>query len=312
MDETTSSPSKSLLSRTGSDDRSREGLPEKLPTDAAEIVTRAVTALFVPGDRPERFAKAAAAVPGMVIIDLEDAVAPEAKAEALRATLAALSPGGASALRALVRVNASGSHYYDAETAALLQAARIPGHRLLGLMVPKAEDPDALRNLASRLAQTGSLALVPLIESAAGMVAALEIARVPGVARLAFGAIDYALDIDADNDDRFLDHARSHLVVASRAAGIPAPLDSPSTDIQDMSRVETAAKAANSFGFGGKLCIHPAQLDPVRKAFAPSQADIDWADSVIGAQGSAAQVDGQMVDVPVIERAKRILARARI
>jgi citrate lyase subunit beta / citryl-CoA lyase len=282
----------------------------------ADQVAGAVTALFVPGDRPERFAKAAAAGAGVVIIDLEDAVAPGAKAEALAAALRALSQAEAGGFRALVRVNPPGTQNYDAETSALLQLAGAAGHGLLGLMVPKAEDPAALRALSALLAPK-SLALVALVESAAGVVNAVELARVPGVTRLAFGAIDYSLDIDADADtvnggdsDRFLDYARSALVVASRAAGIAAPLDSPATEIRDTEPVAASARLGRSFGFGGKLCIHPAQLAPVQSAFIPTDAQVQWARSVIGAEGGAAQVDGQMIDRPVTERAKRILARA--
>jgi citrate lyase subunit beta/citryl-CoA lyase len=274
-----------------------------------ETVVSAVSALFVPGDRPERFAKAAAAGAGVVIIDLEDAVAPAAKSAALAAAVEAVAPdGGGAPVRALVRVNPLGSGHYDADITLLLAAARTPGSGLLGIMVPKAEYPGALRQLRADMPK--HLALVPLVESALGVVNAVELARVPGVTRLAFGAIDFALDIDADGGDRFLDHARSQLVLASRAAGIAAPLDSPSTDIKDTARVAESARLARNFGFGGKLCIHPAQLDTVHAAFAPTEADVAWALSVIGAEGGAAQVDGRMIDRPVTERAKRILARA--
>lgn len=276
---------------------------------AAETVAAAVTALFVPGDRPERFAKAAAAGAGVVIIDLEDAVAQDAKSAALAAAVEAVAPSdGGAPVRALVRVNPKGSGQYDADITLLLSAARTPGSGLLGLVVPKAEDPGALRQLRADMPE--HLALVPLIESALGVVNAVELARVRGVTRLAFGAIDFALDIDADGGDRFLDHARSHLVLASRAAGIAAPLDSPSTDIKDTVRVTESARLGRNFGFGGKLCIHPAQLATVHEAFAPTEADIEWALSVIGAKGGATQVDGQMIDRPVTERAKRILQRA--
>jgi citrate lyase subunit beta/citryl-CoA lyase len=272
-------------------------------------VAAAVTALFVPGDRPERFAKAAAAGAGVVIIDLEDAVAPDAKAAALTAVLEAVAPAGRrDPVRALVRVNPTDSATYAAEITALFSAAETSGSGLLGIVVPKAEDAVALRQLRAKMPE--HLALVPLIESAAGMVNALELARMPGVTRLAFGAIDFALDINADGGDRFLDYARAQLVLASRAAGIAAPLDSPSTEIKDAATVADSARLARNFGFGGKLCIHPSQLDAVHGAFAPTPADVGWALSVIGAEGGAVQVDGQMIDRPVTERAKRILQRA--
>ncbi|MFC9334263.1 HpcH/HpaI aldolase/citrate lyase family protein [Arthrobacter sp. NPDC057009] len=281
--------------------------PKALPHDpvAAEIVSAAVTALFVPGDRPERFGKAADSGAHVVIIDLEDAVAPDQKPAALAATVDALARGG---LRALVRVNAAESESHGSEVAALLSLTEWPHHGLLGIVLPKADNPEALAALSGRL--PAHLALVPLIESAAGVVHALELAQVPGVTRLAFGAIDFALDINADSGDRFLDRARSELVLASRAAGISAPLDSPCIEIQDTGLVAASARLARNFGFGGKLCIHPRQITAVASAFIPTEAEVAWALSVSTAEGAAVQVDGQMIDRPVTERAKRILARA--
>lgn len=272
----------------------------------------AVTALFVPGDRPDRFAKAAAADPDLVVIDLEDAVPPQAKEAALEAVLSALSPG--SALGALVRVNAVGTATYAVEVAALAGLAARPGHGLIGVVLPKAEDPVVLAGLVSSLAPSassreggGGLAVVPLVESALGVLRAFELASVPGVTRLAFGALDFTLDISADLDSPAVAQARAQLVIGSRAAAIAAPLDSPSTDVRDLERVLASAREARSAGFGGKLCIHPAQLAAVRAAFAPSAAEVEWARAVIGAEGGAVQVDGRMVDRPLVERARRIL-----
>lgn len=281
--------------------------PAGISTTAAgsEIVAAAVTALFVPGDRPERFGKAAGSGADVVIIDLEDAVAAADKPLALASTVDALARGG---IRALVRVNPAVSATYNTEVKALLALAEWPHHGLLGVVVPKAEQPAVLAALRAKL--PAGLALVPLVESAVGLVRALDLAQVPGVTRLAFGAIDFSLDINADSGDRFLDHARSALVLASRAAGIAAPLDTPSTEIRDHNAVAAAAKLARNFGFGGKLCIHPAQIAPVSTAFLPTDPEIGWALSVVGAEGGAAQIDGQMIDRPVIERAKRILAKA--
>ncbi|MFJ4208023.1 HpcH/HpaI aldolase/citrate lyase family protein [Paenarthrobacter sp. NPDC089675] len=271
----------------------------------SDVVAAAVTALFVPGNRPERFAKAAAAGADVVIIDLEDAVSAADKAKALAAVVDALADGG---LRALVRVNGADELTHDAEIAALLDLTSRPDHGLLGLVLPKADDPARLSLLRQRLPE--ELALMPLIESAAGVVHALELARVPGITRLAFGAIDFALDIDASGEDRFLDHARSQLVLASRAAGIAAPLDSPCVEIHDQHTIGESASLARKFGFGGKLCIHPRQVGFVSSAFEPSETEVAWALSVVGAEGSAVQVGGQMIDRPVTDRAKRILAKA--
>lgn len=278
-----------------------------LETQGQEVVAAAVTALFVPGDRPERFAKAAGSGADMVIVDLEDAVAPENKEQALDVAVDSLTRGD---VPSLVRINPLGTDRSKAEIAALLNVARQPGHGLLGLVIPKAEDSMALRNLSSRCDML-DLAVVPLIESAVGVLGAAEIAGISGVTRLSFGAIDYALDIDAGSDDRFLDHARSALVVSSRAAGIPAPLDSPAIHIKETGKVQASAKLARGFGFGGKLCIHPSQVPVVNQAFRPDPDEVEWAESVVSAAGGASQIEGQMIDRPVIERAQRILARAR-
>jgi citrate lyase subunit beta/citryl-CoA lyase len=274
---------------------------------SADLVAGAVTALFVPGDRPERFAKAAASGADVVIIDLEDAVAQDAKPRALAAIVDALSNTDNN-VRALVRLNPVEYATHATEVEELLAVAAIgTGHGLLGFMVPKAEHARDLESLAQRLPK--GLALVPLIESATGLVNSLELAQVSGVSRLAFGAIDFALDINSAGE-RVLDVARTQLVVNSRAAPIASPLDSPSTDIKDTGKVSESAVTARDFGFGGKLCIHPAQVPTVKAAFAPTEQELQWARSVIGAEGGAAQVDGHMIDRPVTERARRILQQA--
>lgn len=278
---------------------------------AVEKVAGALTALFVPGDRPDRYAKAAASGADLVIIDLEDAVAPPAKFQARQAVTHALSPAAGTGLQALVRVNAAGTDTFDAELDALLALAPLPGSGLLGIMLPKSEDPETLSELVARVRATGTpLAVVALIESARGVLRAAEIAAVPGVTRLALGAIDLTADVAADLDGPVVTHAMVQLVLASRAARIPAPLDSPSTAIRDEDAVTAAAAAARAAGFGGKLCIHPQQLDAVRSAFRPTEEQMTWARSVIDAGDAAVQIDGQMIDKPVIERARRILRRA--
>jgi citrate lyase subunit beta/citryl-CoA lyase len=278
----------------------------------------AVTALFVPGDRPERFAKAVAAGPDLVIIDLEDAVAPGAKSAALEAILTALSPDaprssvGSAVVRAMVRTNPAGSPTLAAEVAALSRLLTQRGHGLAGLMLPKAEDPAVIAGLVSAMTRPdgGDLAVVPLVESARGVVRAVDLAAVPGVTRLAFGALDFTLDVAADLSSATVDHARAELVIASRAAGIAAPLDSPATQVADLVAVAESARMARALGFGGKLCIHPAQVSVVRDAFRPSDAEIAWARAVMDSDGGAMQVGGEMVDRPVVERARRLLAQA--
>ncbi|WP_432827270.1 HpcH/HpaI aldolase/citrate lyase family protein [Dactylosporangium sp. CA-092794] len=259
--------------------------------------------LFVPGSRPDRFAKAARAGAGEVVVDLEDAVAPEDKESARHAAVAWLA-GGATAW---VRVNAANTEWHEADLAALA-----PCRGLRGVMVPKTEGPAVLRQAARRLpADTG---IVALVESALGVQDAGAIAACPAVTALAFGSIDFALDIGAEHTDEALLFARGALVVASRAASLPAPIDGVTVELRDTAAVGAAAARARSLGFGGKLCIHPAQVEPVNAVFAPRGADVEWARAVLAEAlrhgGGVFTDQGRMVDQPVLERARRILAQA--
>ena len=253
--------------------------------------------LFVPGDRPERFAKAAASGADAVICDLEDAVAPANK-PAARAAVA----GWLREHRAYVRVNAAGTPWHDRDVAAL---SGLPG--LIGVMLPQAETPVEIRALGD------GVPVVPLVETAAGVENVAALATVPGVQRLAFGSIDFALDCGMDELDETLLYARSRLVLASRAARIAAPLDGVTAELDDPQETARDARWSRRLGFGGKLCIHPRQVALVTAAFTPSEEEIAWAravrDAVAGSDG-VARVRGEMVDRPVLERAQRILAAA--
>lgn len=254
--------------------------------------------LFVPGDRADRFAKAAAAGPDAVIVDLEDAVAPEAKQPAREALAEGLStmPAG---MPVLLRINAAGTQWHEADLAA---AARLP---LAAVLLPKAESADDLRRVADRC----GCPVVALIETAAGLHRAVDIAGAS--ARLAFGSIDFAADLAMGHTRQSLLAARSALVMAARLAGQPAPIDGVTTAIHDAERIADDCAHAVELGFSGKLLIHPAQIAPARRGFAPSQAEIDWAARVLAAtaSGAATRVDGAMVDAPVIRRAGQIMAR---
>jgi len=257
--------------------------------------------LFVPGDRPDRYDKAAHSGADVVICDLEDAVAPADK-DAARADVAAWLAGGGSAC---VRVNATNTSWGPDDVAALRAQ---PG--LLAVLVPKAEDPAALTAVADAL----DVPVVALVESALGVYRADDIAAAPGVARLAFGSLDYALDLSCGVDDDALLHARSVLVLASRLAGLPAPVDGVTTDLDDDAAVGVAARTARRLGFGGTLCIHPRQVGPVNAVMAPSTAEAEYATQVLAAagKGRAVRMDGQMVDAPVVQRARQVLRRAQL
>lgn len=265
-----------------------------------EKVNRATTFLFVPGDRPERFAKAAASGADVIIIDLEDAVATDAKQQALENTITWLKEMKTNT--ALVRINAG---EYRTELEALRAAAPVG---LLGVVLPKSENQKQLETVASAL-PAGS-AIIALIETAAGIENAGSIAASNGVTRIAFGAVDFASDTGSTHESVF-DYARAKIVVASRAAGLTSPLDSPCVTLGDETVIADETVRAKEFGFGGKLCIHPAQIEVVQKAFQPTAAEIEWAKLVAEAPDGAISIGGQMIDKPIVERAKTLLARVR-
>jgi citrate lyase subunit beta/citryl-CoA lyase len=263
----------------------------------------ATTALFVPGDRPDRLPKALASGADIVIVDLEDAVA-EPNRPAAREHVARVLRGVGD--RFAVRVNATASAEHAADLTLLAEIGSLS--RLCGVLLPKVESAEEIGTVRAVLRP--DVEVVALVESARGMVGAREIAAAPGLARLALGAIDLAADIDAASPDA-TDMARFELVIASRSAALPAPLDTPSAEFRDMTVVEEAARRGRSLGMGGTLCIHPAQLKAVREAFAPSPGEVAWAERVLDrAAGGAFQLDGTMVDRPVVLRAERILARS--
>jgi citrate lyase subunit beta/citryl-CoA lyase len=166
---------------------------------------------------------------------------------------------------------------------------------------------------AGDLAPLAGVAVIPLIESAAGFDQLRAIAAEPLVQRLAFGAIDFQLDLGMHAHYEELLFFRSQLVLASRLAGLAPPIDSPSTTIEDTGPVQAEAQAARRLGFGGKLCIHPRQLAVVNAAFSPTAEETAWAQGVLAAaaqsQGAAVALNGQMIDKPVILRAQAILAQ---
>lgn len=268
----------------------------------AELARAAVTWLFVPGNRPDRFARAAAAGADVVVLDLEDAVAPDAK-DAARAEVTGWLR--ADPRRCAVRVNAA-PPLLDADLAALAAAGPTV------VMLPKAEDPGAVAAVADRL--PGGSCVVALVETARGVLGAAAVAAVPGVVRLAFGSFDLGAELGVDPEHGpAMASARGALVLASAAAGLPGPVDGVTGAVGDVQRLAADVAQARGLGFDGKLCIHPAQVGPVATAFAPSQEELAWAERVLAGAGSngVAVVDGRMVDKPVVERARRLLAVGR-
>ncbi|HTP96395.1 MAG TPA: aldolase/citrate lyase family protein [Burkholderiales bacterium] len=264
--------------------------------------------LFVPGDRPERFAKALASAADAVVVDLEDAVAPPAKAAA-RDAVAALLAAGQAAERIVVRINDEATPWFDADLALLRDG------RARTVMLPKAERAETIARV--RAACPG-IAVLPLVESARGVLAAEALAAADGVQRLVFGTIDYALDMDLQGPLATtvgLDAAASRLALASRAAGRLPPVAGVTVAFADESALRADMERALAHGFAAKLCIHPKQIAPLHALLTPSPDELAWAQRVLAAAeaagGAAVQLDGRMVDKPVIERARRIAQRAR-
>ena len=256
--------------------------------------------LFVPGTRPDRFAKAARSGADLVVIDLEDAV-PEADKGTAREAVAAWLDAGAAA----VRVNALGSAHHAADIAAIAGTGG-----LAAVVVPMADDPAGLSELAHRLGS--DVPVVALVETALGVHRAHDIAAATGIRRLAFGHLDLAADIGSSTDDTAMLLARATLVLASRVAGLPGPVDGTTTALDDPAAAGADARRARALGFTGKLCIHPSQVAPVNAAFGPTEDEVAWARRVVqaAAPGGAVRVDGEMVDAPVLLRARRLLAEA--
>ncbi|CAB3923317.1 HpcH/HpaI aldolase/citrate lyase family protein [Achromobacter anxifer] len=264
------------------------------------------SALFVPASRPERIPKALAAGADAVIVDLEDAVEHLAKASAREALCDFLgtNPG----VRLWVRINDASTSWHDDD----LKACRgKPG--VAGVLLPKAESLAQVRHVV----QAG-LRVIPLLETAQGILNIAEVAATPGVERLAFGSLDYGLDMgltpDTPGAETVLDQARVQVLLHSRAAGLAPALDGVFPGVQEQAGLAQAAGRAQQMGFGGMLCIHPTQVPVIHAAFVPAPQELAWARRVIATHRDTSagtfMLDGKMVDAPVIARARLVLAQA--
>lgn len=261
-------------------------------------IRTARTFLFVPGNRPDRFPKAAAAGSDVVIVDLEDSVSPAEKDCARSHARQWLMDGRP----AVVRINGIGTpwHHNDLELLAQLPAVAV--------MLPKSERPEDITNAL------GGRVVVALLETATGISSAAAVAALPDVHRLAFGSVDLAAQLGVDPADReALLFARTSVVLTSAAAGLAPPVDGVTTAVADAEATFADTRYARSLGMTAKLCIHPAQVPAVHRALAPTSDEIRWARAIVDMAdpaGSATTVDGQMVDLPVLTRAKSILTTA--
>ena len=266
------------------------------------------TYLFVPGTRPERFAKALASGADCVLLDLEDAVAADQKPQA-REAIAQWFAGAApaDAARVAVRINDAGSPHFGDDLRALQACG------CTQLVLPKAEEPWQIAAVAEAIPGAQVLAL---IESARGVARVDEVADTRGVTRLLFGTLDFALDLDMDiaDDGAGLAYAASRIAIASRVAGLPARVTGVTPQLDDSARLLADLAQSRRLGFGAKLCIHPGQVAPVHAALRPTEHALDWARRVLVADAAspgAARLDGRMVDRPVVLQAQRTLALAR-
>lgn len=275
----------------------------------------AVSYLFVPGNRPERFSKALSSGADVVIIDLEDAVPEQEKSYARDETRhwlewhATQGSGALESGRIIVRINAVTSAGIEDDLDMLRNAPPV------GIMLAKAESGMQIDRLMAETALGDSRPrfIIPLVESAQGLTNIHEIARASRVQRIAFGTHDYIADLGLSGDKRGLLMPASQIAIASRAAGIASPIGGVTTDIGSTERFREDVDFDLACGFRAKLCIHPAQVGMLHAALAPTEEERLWAQRVMAAssiEGGAVRVDGAMVDRPVILKAQAILARA--
>jgi citrate lyase subunit beta/citryl-CoA lyase len=287
------------------------------------------TFLFAPGNHPRRVQKALGLDADGVILDLEDAVATADKAAARKPVAAALKLPRRG--RGYVRVNAPSTPFCYRDLVETIH----PG--VDGVFLPKVESAADLHAVDWLLANLereqgiaeGTLDLVPIVETAAGVARVDRILQARSlrpysgpwrVKRVAFGAADYSLDVGLvpSLEEPELAEARARVVLASRAAGVEAPLDSPWFHLRDVDGFRRALERSRRGGFQGRLCVHPDQVPVANEAFTPAAEDVARAERIVAAfrqaeaRGAAAvEVDGQMVDYPIVYRAQALLDTAR-
>ena len=279
------------------------------------------SALFVPGNRPDRIDKALATKADVVIIDLEDSIPAAEKARAREVVVDKLKLDGT---RLLIRVNGMQTPYFADDLDAVLVAG------LSGIMIPKVEEGRGILDLHERmrakeeqrgLKTTPVLALIETAKAIANIHAIVQATTAPArLQALVFGAADYTADLGIAicPDGKELAYPRARLAVASRAADLLPPIDTPfMLDLKDMQGLEADARRAKQLGFAGKLCIHPNQIEIVNRIFSPLPEEVRQAKAVVDAFEKAQanglgaiQVDGKFIDKPVVERAQQILRLA--
>ncbi|GGN69397.1 CoA ester lyase [Streptomyces albiflavescens] len=269
-----------------------------------------LTWLYVPGDRPEVVVKALASGADVVLVDLEDAVAPDRKEYARAATADLLSEPPPVPVH--VRVNALDSPLAGTDLKTL---APLPG--LSGLRLPKVGSPADVVRVAEDAtpAEGGAIPVYALLETALGVEHAFAIASSHRALRgIAIGESDLRADLGV-RDDAGLDWSRARVIVAARAAGLPPPVQSVYPDIRDVEGLAASCAHGRALGFLGRAAIHPRQLPIIERAYLPTPAEIDSAEAIVKAaandSGAQALPDGRFIDAAVVVGAHRTLALAR-
>lgn len=266
--------------------------------------TPARSYLFVPGNRPGRFDKALRSAAERVILDLEDAVPPAQKHQARVDVAAWLTDHRPE--RVLLRINAVGTPWHADDMKMLASLS------FVGVMLPKAEP----KPMAECLEVCGPREVIALVETVRGALDLRETAALPGLQRMAFSSIDFALDSGMDDGvaGSGLDMVRVQIALHSRLAGLAPPIDGVCPDIHELAAIAAEARRARQLGFRGKLCIHPCQVGSVHSAFSPSVDELDRARQIVDGfaahHGEAFSLDGQMVDLPIVAHAQRLLGES--
>lgn len=267
--------------------------------------------LFSPGDRQAMLLKAPTTGADVIVFDLEDAVSVDRKQAAREAVGEVLGdPSFDPACEVCVRVNPS-------PVAADDDLAAVLGGRLDAVMLPKVSSAEDVETLARLLDERdATLPVMALVETAAGVLHAAEIAAAAPTDALVFGAEDFRAEIGAARTPEATEvlYARQRLVVAAAAAGIDA-IDMVYTAFRDVDGLTREAQEARRLGFDGKPAIHPSQVAPINEAFAPDEDEVAWARRVLAARDEggdrgAFEVDGEMIDAPLLARAERIVERS--
>ena len=285
--------------------------------------------LFAPGNVPRRVEKAFTLAADVVIVDLEDSVATSDKEATRKPVAEALAR--ARKVRGYVRVNAPSSAFCYGDLVATIHKG------VDGVLLPKVESAADLHAIDWLLAALerergmaeGSVDLIPQIETAAGVQRVDRVLQARSlrpykspwrVKRVAFGAADYAheLGLTVGMDEPELADVRARIVLSSRAAGLEGPIDSPWFHFKETGAFERALERSRRAGFQGRLCVHPDQIGPVNRAYLPNDEELERARRIVAAfkdaeaRGAAAiQVDGQMIDYPVAQRAQALLDSVR-